>query len=151
VRLAHDVTIDRDPHGVFAYLSEPCNLPGWRPDVVDVTADGARPVTEGFVWQEVRHVLGHRETATMQVTTCEPSRLLSVQTLVAPVPVAMTYRLTDASERTHLRLIVEGHHGRAAWLVGLLGEFALGRDLNSACQRLRDVLQDTAAGPAGAS
>jgi uncharacterized protein YndB with AHSA1/START domain len=48
VLLTHDVVIDRDPHGVFAYLSEPRNLAEWRPDVIDVTAHGARPVTVGF-------------------------------------------------------------------------------------------------------
>jgi len=98
-------------------------------------------VTVGFRWQEVRHVLGQHGITTMEVTACEPARLLCLRSITAPVPVAVTHELMTDAQHTRLSFAIDGRLGRSASLVGPLAKVALDRHLRASCQRLRDLLE----------
>ncbi len=110
-------------------MSEPRNLPSGDP-----TSSTSQPTTRDRCrWASPGtkcgtssatgngHHASHRLRASATAQRAQSRRASTV---------AMTHKLIGEGERTHIRLIVEGHIGRAAWLVGLLGEFALRRDLH---------------------
>lgn len=110
--LARDILIARDPATVFDYIVDPHNLPEWQPDVIEIIADAPRAVAAGFRWQEVRHVFGHRCTATMEVTACQSAWLFYVHSITAPVPFAVSHELATEAQRTRLSLTIDGRLGR---------------------------------------
>jgi uncharacterized protein YndB with AHSA1/START domain len=56
VRVEHSLVIERPPAEVFAYTTDPANLPEWQSTALEARSDGQ----EGAHLTEVRKFLGRR-------------------------------------------------------------------------------------------
>ena len=99
------VTIAQPVAKVFAYLADPRNIPGWRPEVLGIE-DCSGPVRLGDQFGEVVSFMG-RKTFRMSVTAFEPDRRLVITALTGPVRPVQSFTLEPAGEGATLILHVD--------------------------------------------
>jgi threonine dehydrogenase-like Zn-dependent dehydrogenase len=93
-KVEHTVVVERSPDDVFAYLTEPANLPEWQTSVLEAKSDG--PLRAGATLTELRKFLGVRIESTLEVTEYEPNRRFAFRVVSGPVP----FRVDHAFEAT---------------------------------------------------
>jgi carbon monoxide dehydrogenase subunit G len=106
MRLERDIVIDRPAADVFAFVSEPRNLPAWQHSVVEVSRDDG-PVEVGTRFAEVRHFLGKRFASTVEVIELEPHRSFAVRIVDGSVPATIYHLLETLGEKTRLTVVGE--------------------------------------------
>jgi carbon monoxide dehydrogenase subunit G len=121
VRITHEVTIARPREEVFAYLSDPGNLPEWQSGVSEVRKEDDRH------FREVRRILGREVTSDVEVTELVPPRRFDLAVRSGPLSVEVSHTLETAGEGT--RLVVAGEAN-----AGLMGPF-VGRKLEKQVQQ----------------
>ena len=94
------VEIARPPAEVYAYLADPAHLHDWQEDVEEVRDAPGGPLPAGATFTEVRSFLGKRAESTLEVTTAEPGRELSLRTVSGPVQVSIRHLLEPAGDGT---------------------------------------------------
>jgi carbon monoxide dehydrogenase subunit G len=102
----NEVTIERSPEEVFAFLADGENDGRWRPGVLDV----ARVSGEGvgaFYRQGVRGPMGRRVAADYRVTEYEPGRALAFAVAGGPVRPRGRFDLSPAPGGTRVRFTLE--------------------------------------------
>ena len=137
MRYEHELEIDRSPEDVYAFLSEPANLPRWQSDVLEV-----RPESETrFV--EVRAFVGRRIESTLEVTAATPGREYSLRSIAGPVRFSVNHFLEPAGEsRTRLRVVGDaGAVGGLFKLGGRLLKRAAERRVHEDFARLKTLVE----------
>jgi uncharacterized protein YndB with AHSA1/START domain len=77
-----NIVINRPIEDVFAYVTNPNNIPKWRPDVLEI--DGANnSVDVGARFDELVNFMG-RKTFTMQVIEYQPNQREVIQAISGP-------------------------------------------------------------------
>jgi uncharacterized protein YndB with AHSA1/START domain len=109
IRIEFIVEVKRPPAEVFAYLTDPANLPEWQASAIEASADG--PIAVGTHISEVRKFLGRRMESTLEVTEYEPGAKFSLKTLSGPVPFEVRHTLRADDGGTSLTLVGEGEPG----------------------------------------
>ena len=135
------VEIARLPAEVYAYLADPAHLPDWQEDVEEVRDAPGGPLPAGAAFTEVRSFLGKRAESTLEVTTAEPGRELSLRTVSGPVKVSIRHRLEPAGDGTLVLLEVEADPGKLFGLGGPLLRKAAERRARGDFERLKAVLE----------
>jgi len=106
VRLERSIVIGRPCAEVFAFVSDPANLPSWQPSVLEVArSDG--PIGVGSTFTETRHLGPLHTTATVEVTAFEQDRTLDLRATGGPMPVEIRHAFAEAAGTTTLTLTVE--------------------------------------------
>ena len=106
MRLERDIVIDKPASEVFAFVSEPRNLPAWQHSVVEVSRDDG-PVEVGTRFAEVRHFLGKQLVSTVEVIELEPDRCFTVRIVDGSVRATVYHLLEALGERTRLTVVGE--------------------------------------------
>jgi carbon monoxide dehydrogenase subunit G len=112
LRIEHEVEIARPVEEVFAYLSDPANLPAWQSGVVDVQKE------DGRHFREVRRILGREVASDVEVTTLDPPRRFDLAVRSGPLTVAISHTLEAAGDGTRLRVAGEANAGLMGPFVG---------------------------------
>jgi carbon monoxide dehydrogenase subunit G len=133
--------IARPTAEVYAYLADPAHLPDWQEDVEEVRDAPGGPLPAGAIFTEVRSFLGKRAESTLEVTTAEPGRELSLRTVAGPVKVSIRHRLEPAGDGTLVLLEVEADPGKLFGLGGPLLRKAAERRARGDFERLKAVLE----------
>jgi uncharacterized protein YndB with AHSA1/START domain len=76
------IIINRPVAEVFGYVTNPANIPRWRPDVLGVTG-AAGAVAPGTQFEELVNFMG-RKTYTMRVIDYQPNRREVIQAVAGP-------------------------------------------------------------------
>jgi carbon monoxide dehydrogenase subunit G len=133
------VEIARSPEEVFAYLTDPANLPAWQSGVRSAELEG-EPAAGGRI-RESRHLLGRDLTTTLEIAEYEAPRLFTLRALDGPVPFTVRHELEPGGGGTRLSVVGEGD-------VGLLPGFAAGlmarrveRQFRQDFERLKRILE----------
>jgi len=132
VRAELTIEIARTPEDVFAYLTEPSNLPAWQAGVKNAT------LRDGRI-QESRSLLGRELHTTLEIVEREEHRLFTLRALDSPVPFTVRHELEPAGAGTRLTVTAEGDiPGFAAGLVARRAERQFRKDF----ERLKQILED---------
>jgi uncharacterized protein YndB with AHSA1/START domain len=106
VNLQREITIARPPAEVFAFVSDPGNLPTWQRSVLEVRDADAQTAVGGR-FQEVRHFVGKRFETTVEIVELEQERVFSVRVIDGPLPLTVRHLFEPAGEGTRLVIKVE--------------------------------------------
>jgi carbon monoxide dehydrogenase subunit G len=137
VKYEHEVEIDRAPEDVYAFIADPENLPKWQHDVLEVRRESETRFTE------VRTFVGRRVESTIDVTTAEPGRELTLRAAAGPVRFSVRHLLEPAGEgKTRLRVMGESEGVGGLFKIGgrLLGR-AVERRVREDFARLKELLE----------
>lgn len=141
LRVSTAVDIARSPHDVFAFISEPENLPRWDPAIQAVRRREPGPVRTGSVLTVTAEEGGRRVTIDGEVTEFEPDRLFGLAATFSGVPLRLRWRVEPDGAGT--RLTTEGEaelSGVLALAGGYIGGVVTDR-LKVAHQNLKRVLE----------
>jgi carbon monoxide dehydrogenase subunit G len=137
VKYEHEIEIERAPEDVYAFISNPENLPKWQEDVLDVRRESDTEFTE------VRTFVGRRVESTIEVTKAEPGREFAIRAGAGPVRFAVRHLLEPAGEgRTKLRILAESDSpGGVLKLGGRLLRGTVERRARADFERLKELLE----------
>jgi uncharacterized protein YndB with AHSA1/START domain len=143
IRFGFSIDVARPVAEVFAYLSDPANLPEWQgtAEVVQLT-DG--PVGEGTRLREVHVSMGRRLEAVTEVAAYEPDRRFDVRVVSGPVPLDARWDLEPLPGGTRLRFAATARVPAALAPLQPLLKPALRRRIRGHHERLRRALESRA-------
>lgn len=101
LKMEFSVEIKRPVDEVFAYLTDPANLPEWNPAVLQCRAEPSGPVRVGSKLRMVSRILGRRFESTLEVTEFTPNKKF-VYKSNSPFPVEATYLAEPTAGGTKL-------------------------------------------------
>lgn len=142
MKLSREVRIARPPADVFAFVSEPRNLPAWQRAVSEVRRDDG-PVAAGTRFVEVRSFVGKRFESAVEVVELEDDRLFTIRVVSGPVPVTVrhVFEPADAGTVTRLTLTAEAKpHGLLRLGAGVMAK-AAEHDAEVGLTRLKTLLE----------
>jgi carbon monoxide dehydrogenase subunit G len=133
--------VDRPPQEVFAFLSNPLNLPKWQAMVgsIEQVTPGATAV--GSKYNVHAEMLGRHLDGVMEITAFEPPAKFGFTNQAGPMQVTVTVTLKPAGTGTKITLNAQGNPG------GLfkLAEGPLGHQIQSQMEanlaRLKSLLE----------
>ncbi len=143
VRLEFSFDIDRPPSEVFAYLTDPANLPEWQSSALEAHWEGEQAA--GARIKEVRKFLGRRMESELEVTAYEPDRRFALKVLSGPVPFSVDHMLVARNGGTRLTFVGEGEPGGFFKLAEPIVARTAERQFKSDFETLKDVLEGRAA------
>lgn len=109
IRIEQSVVVDRPPDEVFAFVSDPTNLPCWQRSCLAARADG--PADVGTRITERRRMLGREAETVVEVVELEPPRLLTLEVVEGPIQIRVRHRLEAAAGGTRVEISAEGEPG----------------------------------------
>ena len=142
IRIEHELVVERPLEDVFAYLSDPANVPEWQTGVVETTKEEEGGMRVGVRWREVRSFLGRRMEATLEAIAYEPGREFSLRAVSGPIPLQVRHLFDRADAGTRITVLAEGDPGRFARLGSRLIARAAERQLKDDLAELKRVLEE---------
>jgi uncharacterized protein YndB with AHSA1/START domain len=140
VLATNELTIDRPPAEVFAFLADGENNARWRPAVADVAPASGDGVGAVFR-QGVKGPLGRRVEADYRITVYEPDSVLAFEVIAGPVRPRGRYELSPAGGATRVRFTLECElSGAKKLLMGRSVEKAMRGEVGN-LERLKRVLE----------
>ncbi len=119
MRFEHEETVERPPAEVFAYLSDPANLPTWQGSVVETRKESDGETAVGSRFTEVRSLLGRKIESQLEVTEYEPGKTFSLRVVSGPVRMTVRHLLEPApGGATRIRVLGEGDPGGVVRMPG---------------------------------
>ena len=112
VRVEHVVEIARPPADVFAFLTDPSNLPLWQESCVAARSEDGEPISPGTQIAEQRRFLGREARTLMKVVELEPNLVYELESVEAPFPLTVRHELEESSVGTRVRVVAEAEPGR---------------------------------------
>src|SRR5919201_726285 len=144
IRFEFSVDIARPPSDVFAYLTDPTNLPEWQSSAIEAHWEGEK--APGAHVKEVRKFLGRRMESELEVTEYEPDRRFALKVLSGPVPFSVQHTLDPRDGGTRLTFVGEGEPGGFFKLAEPIVSRTAERQFKSDFETLKDVLEARNAG-----
>ncbi|MBA2476404.1 MAG: SRPBCC family protein [Actinobacteria bacterium] len=141
MRFEHEEQIARPPADVFAFLSEPANLPRWQSGVVETRRDSEGAMSVGARFTEVRTFAGRRVESQLEVTELEPPRVFSLRVVSGPVRLTVRHVLEPFEGGTRLRAVGEGEPGGSVPIPGPLLARAVKKQARSDFAALKRLLE----------
>jgi carbon monoxide dehydrogenase subunit G len=125
------IEIARTPEEVFAYLTDPGNVPAWQSGVRSAT------LRDGRI-EETRSLFGREYHTALEIVEREEPRLFTLRALNSPVPFTVRHELEPSGEGTHLTVTAEATtHGFASGLLRRRAEKQFRKDF----ERLKAILE----------
>jgi len=153
--IVNSIEISRPPEEVFAYVTDPSQLPHWQESVVSVLWDADTPVAAGSRVVHTRRVGRIERTMTAEVAELNPPRSWAIRGVDGPVRGTMDGTIEPigdgTSSRVTMALDFEGH-GIGKLLIPLVVRRQARTEMSRNQQRLKKRLEATSrTGPAPAS
>jgi uncharacterized protein YndB with AHSA1/START domain len=139
IRIEFSVDVDRQPSEVFAYLTDPANLPQWQSSAVEAHWEGEK--ARGARVKEVRKFLGRRMESELEVTEYEPDRRFALKVLSGPVPFSVEHTLEPRNGGTHMTFVGTGEPGGFFKLAEPIVARTAERQFKTDFETLKDVLE----------
>jgi carbon monoxide dehydrogenase subunit G len=140
-KVEHTIVVERSPADVFAYLTNPENLPEWQAGVIEGRKDSPGPTAQGTSLTEVRTFLGRRMESKLEVTEYEQDRLFTIKVVSGPVPFQVRHRLEPADGGTRIHVSGEGEPGGFFKLAEPLVIRQVKRQVETNFATLKDLLE----------
>jgi carbon monoxide dehydrogenase subunit G len=106
-RIERSAQIDAQPERVYAFLSDPVNLPLWQAGVISSERTSPPPTVAGSTGRAVIEVMGQRVTADTTVREAVPDRRLVLASTVSGMAVTVSIELAQSEGGTHVTLSSE--------------------------------------------
>jgi uncharacterized membrane protein len=141
ITVENSIEIRHPVETVFAFVSDPRQLPQWQAAVqeVRVTPDG--PPAVGTRVTQVVSFLGVKLAPTAEITALEPNRSFSFKGTSGPLSVEGTSRFEATSEGTRLSSTFQMEPGRLFKVAGLVFASQLKKQSEADLQRLKALLE----------
>jgi len=110
VRVEHQVTINRPPSEVFAYITDMEKIPEWQATALSGRLESER-LEKGAKAVEVRRFLGRKMESTIHVTEVEPDRRFEAEVVTGPLEYRFSHRLEPEGDGTKVVFTIEGEPG----------------------------------------
>lgn len=134
------MVIDRPVADVWAFVSDLAMTPQWRTTVTSVT-----PPTElaaGSEFEATTRLLGRGWQWRLRITSVEPERVLSYQTIDGVADIEVEYRLARDDAGCHFALAGRSRpSGPVSRLVDRAGAWKLRREIEGQLQNLKRILE----------
>jgi uncharacterized protein YndB with AHSA1/START domain len=140
-RIERSARIDAPPPTVYAFLSDPANLPLWQSGVISSERTSPPPTVTGSTGRAVFEVMGQRMTADTTVREAVPDRRLVLASSVGGFSVVGSLDLAAVEGGTEVtfRSEVKAESIFMAPLEGIVAE-AAEKELEPSLARLRTAL-----------
>jgi uncharacterized protein YndB with AHSA1/START domain len=139
IRVEGSVVINRPPDEVFAYATDPANVPEWQSSALEAGVDGK--LQAGATGREVRKFLGRRMESTIRIEEYEPPRSFALQVTSGPVPFHVEQTVEPADEGSRISVVIEGEPGGFFKLAEPLVERGVRRELEGNFATLKGILE----------
>jgi uncharacterized protein YndB with AHSA1/START domain len=140
IRVEASVVINRPPDEVFAYATDPANVPEWQSSALEAGVDGQ--LQAGATGREVRKFLGRRMESTIRIEEYEPPRRFVVQVTSGPTPFRVEHSVEPADHGSRISVIMEGEPGGPFKLApGRFVVRGIRRELEGNFATLKDILE----------
>jgi uncharacterized protein YndB with AHSA1/START domain len=139
--------ISRPPEDVFAYLTDPSNLPDWQESVVRVEGHSGGSVADTKTLSVTRHVGPRDMKMAVEIGNLDPPRSWTVRGLDGPVrgDVKGTVEPLDDGRRSRVTIEVELHgYGIGKLIVPLVARRQVQKEMPRNVQHLKERLESTA-------
>ena len=143
-----NLVINRPIEEVFAFISNPENLPRWRASSLEVKRVSSEPFGVGSVFKGRFTFLGRPLDGNLEVITHEPPRSYATRLTEGPFPLEAHYTLDPANAGTQLSLVVQGEPGGFFKLAEPLVVSMARRSYESDLHNLKEMLEAQAVAPA---
>jgi len=111
INLDLGVLIDKPVKDVFAFITNPANMPKWNSAVVSMEQITPGDVGLGTKFKSVGEMLGRRIEGEMEVIAFEPDSKYGFQMNAGPVQVNVTLGFKTVGTGTKLSLNAQGNPG----------------------------------------
>jgi len=139
IRIENSIVVNRPPEEVFAYATDPANLPEWQASALEARVDG--PMQAGATGTVVRKLLGRRMETTVRFDEYEVPRKFALQATSGPVHFRVQQTFEPEGEGTRVSIVMEGEPGGFFKLAEPLVERALRREIEGNYATLKDILE----------
>ena len=106
-----NLVINRPIDEVFAFISNPENLPRWRASILEVQKDSSEPLGVGSVVRGRFTFLGRPFDGNLEIIAREPHRSYMTRMTEGPFPLEARYTLEPVEGGTRLTLAIQGEPG----------------------------------------
>lgn len=146
-RLQRTARIAASPAEVYAFLSEPANLPRWQTGIVSAERTSPPPTVVGSTARVVLELMGQRVAADITIREADPDRRLVLATSVSGIGIVATIGLVphDAGTTITLASEVRAENIFMAPIEGMVTD-AAERDLDASLARLGAAIVPAADG-----
>ena len=140
-RVQRTAQIDAPPAKVYAFLTDPANLPRWQTGIVAAERTSPPPTTAGSTARVVLEMMGQRIAAEVKVREADPDRRLVLATSVSGIAIVATLELAAHEGGTNITLAseVRAENIFMAPIEGMVTD-AVERDLDASLARLTAAL-----------
>jgi uncharacterized protein YndB with AHSA1/START domain len=146
--IVNSVEISRPPQDVFAYVTDPSQLPNWQESVVSVRWDAGTPVAAGSRVVHARRVGRIERTMTAEVAELTPPKSWAIRGVDGPVRGTMNGTIEPigggTGSRVTMALDFEGR-GIGKLLIPLVVRRQARSEMPKNQQRLKERLEATPA------
>ena len=98
------IGIERPLEEVFAYVSDPCNLPDWNTAVQSVHPTSLRSSEVGATYSMQRQLPTGHATNQLEIVACTRPHEFAIRTTTGPTPFRYHYRFAAENGHTVVRL-----------------------------------------------
>jgi len=149
IRIEEMVHIERAPHDVWSYVTDPDKDTVWMSNVIEYEAEWETEPRPGDATRRVAKVAGRRCEFTTEITDVVPDQLLGWKSVESPFPFQNGLRLeaTDNGTRVTFFGITSGMRGFFGRLADPLVARMFSRDMHSNLQRLKQLLEEQSRSP----
>ena len=137
------VEISKSPEEVFAYVTQPSNLPKWQESAVGVEHDGT-PVHKGSRVVVTRQAGPRKMDMTVEIAELDPPRSWAIRGVDGPVRgnAKGTVEPLDDGQRSRVTINLDfDGHGIGKVLVSLIVKRQAAREMPENMQRLKQQLE----------
>lgn len=141
IKFGFPVDVARPVEDVFAYLTDPANLPEWQ-GTSEVTQLTEGPVSNGTRFREVHERRGFRVESVTEVTEYERNRRFHVDVVSGPIPLHGRWKLEPTAAGTRIHFRAEGRAPRNLRFAEPLLARVLQYRFRAQHRRLKRALED---------
>lgn len=104
----NEITINRAPEDVYAFLADGLNNPKWRSGVQAISLKSGASGTVGSVYRQSLAGPGGRSIdGDYEITAAEPGRLLGFRVVAGPARPTGAYHLSQSPDGTRVRFTLD--------------------------------------------
>lgn len=141
MRLEHTIDIRRPVDEVFTFIADPCNLPQWQSDVLEVHTEPTTGPGKGSRHREIRFVVGMRIEQTLEVAAFVPSERLDLKVVDGPLQLSVSHTFASIKDGTRITIVGEGDPGPLFLFAGPLVMRTMRSQSRRAFARLKVLLE----------
>ena len=142
IEVTAEVTIDRPPPDVFAYLADMENNPTWQRGMQACTWTSEPPLRLGSTYDQTARFLGKDIVSSFEVTEFEPGERIRIVTTGGSMPIDVTRTVADdGAGGAIVRAVVRGDSSGIFRIAAPLMKFMVGASVRADYKRLKAELE----------